>query len=210
MTATVHLIDDDRAVREALARLLGAAGYQVCSYAAAANYLVSSPERGPGCLLLDMQLPDVNGLELQAALVRHPAHLRPIVFISGAPDIRATVQAMRGGAIQFLMKPLDGEQLLAAVKDAIETDVVLRERDLRTGQVRAAVASLNARERKVLELIVAGRLHKQIANELGVSERTVKADRAKIMRAVGVRTLPDLMKQLLAADSMPLAGVAKH
>jgi FixJ family two-component response regulator len=198
--ATVHLIDDDASLRTALARLLSAAGYEVRSYAAAGDYLVPDPDDEPGCLLLDLLLPGTSGLELQAALRRHPAYERPIVFLSGAADVPASVQAMRAGAREFLTKPVDGDRLLAAIKDAVEYDNVLRAQRKRVRLARAQIESLNEREHKVLNGIVAGKLNKQIAADLRVCERTVKGDRASIMRHLGVRTLLDLLKRVIEAN----------
>ena len=197
--ATVHLIDDDASLRAALGRLLSAAGYEVRSYAAAGDYLVPDPDDEPGCLLLDLLLPGTSGLELQAALRRHPDYERPIVFLSGAADVPAIVQAMRAGAREFLTKPVDGDTLLAAIKDAIEYDSVLRAQRRRVRLARAQVEALNEREHKVLDGIVAGKMNKQIAADLGVCERTVKGDRASIMRQLGVRTLLDLLKRVIEA-----------
>jgi len=198
--ATVHLIDDDPSLRVALGRLLSAAGYEVRSYAAAGDYLVPDPDDEPGCLLLDLLLPGTSGLELQAALRRHPAYERPIVFLSGAADVTASVKAMRAGAREFLTKPVDGDILLAAIKDAVEYDNVLRAQRKRIRLAREQIGSLDDRERKVLDGIVAGKMNKQIAADLGVCERTVKGDRAHIMRQLGVRGLLDLLKRVIEAN----------
>ncbi|WKB55750.1 response regulator transcription factor [Eleftheria terrae] len=202
--AIVHVIDDDAPLRNALERLLSAAGYEVRTYLAAGDYLVAPPPLArPACLLLDLQLPGVSGLELQAALSRHPGHDHPVVFISGTADVRSSVQAMRAGASHFLTKPIDGDRLLAAIKDAVELDMTLHERHAREHQLQQALRSLTPRERQVLDGVCAGRLHKQMAAELGVSERTIKSDRARIMRALGVTALPDLMKLLVAPRPRP-------
>lgn len=197
---TVHLIDDDASLRVALGRLLSAAGYEVRSYAAAGDYLVPDPDDEPGCLLLDLLLPGTSGLELQAALRRHPAYERPIVFLSGAADVPASVQAMRAGAREFLTKPVDGDTLLAAIKDAVEYDSALRAQRKRVRLAREQIESLSERERTVLDGVVSGKLNKQIATDLGVCERTVKGDRASIMRRLGVRTLLDLLKRVIEAN----------
>jgi FixJ family two-component response regulator len=200
--ATVHLIDDDEAVRAALGRLLASAGYRVRTYAAAGDYLVPAPDDEPGCLLLDLQLPGTNGLEFQAALRRHPAYERPIIFLSGSADVRSSVQAMRAGAREFLTKPVQREVLLAAVEDAVGHDAELRETRAHAQSTRAHIESLGQRERRVLEGILAGKRHKQTAAELGVSERTIKSDRARVMERLGVQNLPELLK-LLAQVQAP-------
>jgi FixJ family two-component response regulator len=198
----VHLIDDDAALRRALVRLLAAAGHQVHDHASAADYLQHEPGEGPGCLLLDLQMPGIDGLELQAALARHPAHRRPIIFLSGTADVRASVCAMQAGAREFLTKPVDAELLLGAVDEAIAADAGAREHAARAGATQRRIESLGARQRRVLEGIVAGRLYKQLAAEFGVSERTIKVDRATVMQRLGVRTLPALLKMLMEADRL--------
>jgi FixJ family two-component response regulator len=198
--ATVHLIDDDAALRATLARLLGAAGLVVHGYATADDYLDIDPDDEPGCLVIDMHLPGIDGLQLQAALRHRPDHERPIIFISDNPDVRSSVQALRAGAFELLTKPLDGDMLLAAVNEAVTRDATLRERRARARRARADLESLRARERKVLDGILDGRLHKQLAAEIGVSERTIKVDRARVMERLGVRNLAALVKLLIEAN----------
>ena len=193
MMATVHLIDDDQGMRTAIGRLLGAAGY--------GDYLLPAAGDEPGCLLLDLNLPGASGLDLQAALRRHPAYQRPIIFMSGTTDIAASVRAMHAGARDFLTKPVERSVLLAAVEDAVACDARQRESRARSQFVRKRLESLSDREHKVLKGIAAGTLHKKIAADLGISERTVKADRGRIMERLGVRTLPDLLKLLLETHS---------
>lgn len=198
--ATVHLIDDDEGMRIALGRVLGAAGYQVRAYATAGDYLLPDPGSEPGCLLLDFHLPGASGLDLQAALHRHPAYERPIIFMSGTADIHTSVQAMHGGARDFLLKPIGRDVLLAAVKDAVACDTERREARAHAQEARERIAALSGREQKVLAGIAAGQLHRDIAARLDVSERTIKADRARIMLRLEVRTLPGLLKLLLDAS----------
>lgn len=201
MTGTIHIIDDDASVRSALQRVLASAGYETRCYAAAGDYLLPPPDASPGCLLLDVQLPGFSGLDLQEALPRHPGYEHPIVFLSGAgDDIRASVLAMRAGAREFLTKPVDHDVLIAAVEDAVRYDIHMRAVRHETEQARSRIAALGQREHLVLEGIAAGRLHKQLAADLGVSERTIKADRARIMRTLGVDTLPALLKTLRHAQ----------
>jgi len=198
--ATVHLIDDDDALRAALARLIGAAGFVVRGHAAANDYLVLDPDDEPGCLVIDMDLPGISGLQLQAALRQRPDHERPIIFISDNPDVPSSVQALRAGAIELLTKPLNGDVLLAAVREAVVRDATLRERRARALRARADLESLCARQRKVLDGILDGRLHKQLAAEIGVSERTIKVERARVMERLGVRNLAGLVKLLIEAN----------
>ena len=205
MNGTIHIIDDDASVRGALQRVLASAGYTTRCYAAAGDYLLPAADETPGCLLLDVQLPGFSGLDLQEALPRHAGYEHPIVFLSGADDIRASVRAMRGGAREFLTKPVDHDVLLAAVEDAIAHDIRMRTIRRETEMARARIATLGLREHLVLEGIAAGRLHKQLAADLGVSERTIKADRARIMRALAVDTLPALLKTLRHAQERPVS-----
>jgi FixJ family two-component response regulator len=197
---TVHLIDDDAALRAALARLLGAAGFVVRGHASADDYLGLDPDDEPGCLVIDMHLPGTSGLQLQAALRQRQHHERPIIFISDNPDVASSVQALRAGAFELLTKPLVGDVLLAAVNEAVARDAALRERHARALRARADLESLCARERRVLDGILDGRLHKQLAAEIGVSERTIKVDRARVMERLGVRNLADLVKLLIEAN----------
>jgi FixJ family two-component response regulator len=205
MTGTIHIIDDDASVRAALQRVLSSAGYTTRCYAAAGDYLLPAPDPQPGCLLLDLQLPGFSGLDLQDALPRHPGYEHPIVFLSGADDVRASVRAMRGGAREFLTKPVDFDVLVAAVEDAIQHDIRQRTRRREAEEARARLAALGQREHLVLEGIAAGRLHKQLAADLGVSERTIKADRARIMRTLGVDTLPGLLIAMRSASERALS-----
>jgi FixJ family two-component response regulator len=200
MDGTIHIIDDDASVRAALQRVLQASGYRTRCYAAAGDYLLPPPDDSPGCLLLDVQLPGFSGLDLQEALPRHPGYERPVVFLSGADDIRASVRAMRAGAREFLTKPVDHDVLIAAVEDAIAHDIQMRALRHASEQARSRLAALGRREHLVLEGIAAGRLHKQLAADHGVSERPIKADRARIMRTLGVDTLPALLVTLRHAQ----------
>jgi len=197
--ATVHLINSDAGARASLQRTLAGAGYRVITYAAAGDYLVPAPHEEPGCLLLDVQFPGASGLDLQSALQRYPAYRRPMVFIGGSADVPASVRAMRGGAREFLTTPVAREVLLAAVEDAIAHDLKERAAQREAESARDRLVALRWRERQVLEGIAAGRGHKQLAQELGVSERTIKADRARVMHQLGVTTLAGLFKALKAA-----------
>jgi FixJ family two-component response regulator len=208
--AIVHLIDDDAALRTACARLLSAAGFQVRTYAAAGDYLLPEPTDEPGCLLLDLHMPGFGGLALQAALQRHPAYARPIVFMSGSADIKSSVSAMRGGACEFLLKPFDEDVLIAAVSQAVGQDAAVREQRARTESARQRLDALGDRQRRVLDGIVQGRLHKQLAAEIGVSERTIKIDRARVMSGLGVRTLPALMQLLAEAGDATASNAPAH
>ncbi len=194
MTGTVHVVESDSEFRATVQRLLVDAGWRVRTYAAAGDYLVPPPDDDAGCLLLDPHLPGISGLDLQDALERHPEYQHPIVFLSGSADVADSVRAMRAGAREFLVKPVARDVLLCAVSDAVAHDVCQRANRLETSRAHALLASLRTRERRVLAGIAGGLLHKQLAAELAVSERTIKAERARIMRRLGVRTLPALLQ----------------
>lgn len=189
----VHIVDDDAGMRLALSRLLAAAGYSTRSYGSAGEYLIAEPDPRPGCLLLDLHLPGPNGLELQEALQRQGRSL-PVVFLSGRGDIASSVRALKAGASDFLTKPVRGEVLIAAVQAALAADAPQRaERERRQG-LALRYAALNERERAVLRQVVQGRLTRQIADALGLSERTVKACRAEVMAKLGAGSLPELVR----------------
>jgi len=200
--AAVHLIDPDAQVRADVGRLLGLAGYEVRMYAAPGDYLIPEPDAGAGVLLMNLRLPELSGIEFAAALEHHPRYQHPIIFIAEEMDVSSSVRAMHAGARDLLTKPLDGSQLLAAVDDAVACDA--RERELRAQSqlVRARVESLSHRERMVLRGIVAGTRCQRIAADLGVSERTVKGDRAAVMKRLGVRSIAGLFKLLFAVEGL--------
>jgi FixJ family two-component response regulator len=187
----VHLIDDDPRVLTALSRLLSSAGYVVEAYPDAESFLAGHKPDVPGCAVVDLSLPGKDGFEVQSAL---EACGRPVLFLSGHGDIPASVRAMKAGALDFLVKPVDADTLLAAVGQAAEVDQAKRRslRDRRAFEER--FARLTPRERQVLGQVVAGRLNKQIAGDLGTVEKTIKVHRARMMVKMGVRTLADLVR----------------
>jgi len=186
----IHVVDDDPAMRTALRRLLSQAGYAVKEYASAGEFLVADPVAPPACLLLDLELPGPGGLDLQRALQRLGREM-PIVFISAHSDIARTVMAIKGGAFDFLLKPIDAQTLFAALDNALASAAVTPSPAESLQPVDAS--DLNAREQVVLRGIVAGRLNKQIAAELALSERTVKSCRAGLMRKLHARSFADLV-----------------
>lgn len=201
---TVFVIDDDASVRKSLTRLLGSAGYRTEAFASAREFLQRGASRGPGCLVLDLQLPDMNGLELQKALAQ-AAHSLPIIFISGHGDIPLSVRAMRGGAIDFLPKPFAVADLLRAISEALERS----RRDMKVQRENAAIherlARLTPREHEVMCGVVAGKLNKQIAAELGVGEQTVKVHRGRVMEKMAVRSVADLVRLVERCGAMSVA-----
>jgi FixJ family two-component response regulator len=180
----VHLVDDDESLRAALGGLLCAAGYDVRAYASAGDFLLDDAAGATGCLLLDLKLQGPSGFDLQDALARRGCRI-PIVFMSAHGDIPASVRAMRAGAVDFLTKPVEREPLLAAIRVALARDAAQSATADRLAELRARYARLTDRERVVLEGVVAGKLNKQIADGIGVAERTVKTHRASMMAKLG-------------------------
>lgn len=178
--AVIHVIDDDESLRAALQRQLAAAGYRVRGYASAGEFLLEPPSDTPGCLLLDLAMPGPSGLDLQRALDRHDVRL-PVVFLTGHGDLATGVQAMKAGAVDFLTKPVERDTLLAAIAQALRADAARRASHSADAELRARFAALTPREHEVFDLVVAGLLNKQIAAQLGIGERTVKAQRAQVM-----------------------------
>ncbi|HEY0064690.1 MAG TPA: response regulator [Telluria sp.] len=189
---TIHIVDDDDALRSALARLLGAAGYAVAAHASAASFLAAPPAPGPGAILLDVHMPGLSGLQLQDYLVgmHHPL---PIVFLSGGADIAMSVRAIKAGAEDFLAKPVASEQLFEAVERAVARcrGAAQGMADLQAMQARMQL--LTPREQQVFALVVQGLLNKQIADKLGNTERTVKEHRRSVMEKMQVDSLAELV-----------------
>ena len=188
----VLIVDDDARVREALSELLEAHGLRVAAYASAGDYARAAPPAGPACLLLDVELPDINGLDLQSQLAGgdHP----PIVFITGHGDIPSSVRAIKHGAVDFLTKPFGEDALLAAVDAALAQDDRLRAERADLSALRGRYAQLTPREREVLPLIVSGLMNKQAAAELGLSEVTLQVHRRNVLRKMGAQSLADLVR----------------
>lgn len=189
----VAIVDDDASVRQALARLLRTAGHDVDVFDCASEFLRQADLDALGCLVLDVRLPDLDGLELQGVL-DGLQHAPPIVFLTGHGDIPMTVRAMRQGAVDFLTKPCHAEELLGAVGRALDADAERRSRQRSSAAARARLASLTRREKDVLGGVAAGLLNKQIAAELAICEKTVKVHRAHVMEKMGVRSVADLVR----------------
>jgi FixJ family two-component response regulator len=208
--ATVFVVDDEPGVRKALSRLLSAAGFAVRTFESPQTFLEKHDPSTPGCLVLDIAMPGLNGLELQAALAESGCE-RSIIFLTGHGDIPMSVQAIKAGAIDFLTKPVDDEALLAAVRTAMERDRLARRERGELQIIRTRLATLTPREREVLEHVVAGQLNKQIAADLGIGEKTVKVHRGRVMEKMGVELLADLVRVALRAgilDQSPMGPPA--
>lgn len=194
MRSEVFVVDDDASVRTALQRLLGSAGYSVRTFDSAEAFLAARAQLGPGCLVLDLRLPDVDGLELDDRLRQSGGPVIPVIFITGFADIPTSVQAIKGGAVDFLPKPVTDEVLLRAVDAALAQEEHLRAERMEVHELRARFQSLTPREAEVMRLVVAGRLNKQIARELGISEKTVKVHRGRVMTKMAVRRVAQLTR----------------
>jgi FixJ family two-component response regulator len=190
--SVIYLIDDDEDFRNAVALVLRTAGYEVRTFASAGDFLLTTPEDGPGCILLDIKMPGPSGLELQKALASQPDRL-PIIFLTGFGDIPSSITAMKEGAFDFLTKPVEKGTLLTAVSKALVRDIQNRVIRERLRPLRSSYQSLTNRERQVFARVVAGRRNKQIAAELGTTERTVKAHRARVMDKMKVGSFAELV-----------------
>ena len=198
----VFVVDDDRSVRTSLATLLAAEDYAVESFASAAEYLARVPHRGPTCVVLDVQLPELDGLALQKQLTEE-GRMEQIVFITGHGDIPMGIGAMKRGAVDFLPKPFSDEELLSAVAKALARSAEHQRQLGDVAESRARLAKLTPREFEVLRLVIAGLLNKQIAAELGITLRTIKTHRARVMQKMGVVSVAELVRLAQKAGVVP-------
>jgi FixJ family two-component response regulator len=191
-TPVVFVVDDDVSVREALEALIGVAGWKVEVFASARDFLAHRRVDAPSCLVLDLALPDLNGLDLQKRVAAERPDM-PIIFITGHGDVSTSVQAMKTGAVEFLTKPFSDDVLLDAIREAIERSRAALQQETELKMLRARHASLSRREQEVMALVVAGLLNKQVAYELGISEITVKAHRGSVTRKMGAPSFAALV-----------------
>ncbi len=190
---TVFIVDDDSAVLRALSRLLRAAAYQTQTFSSSREFLAKHEPSVPGCAIFDVALPDLDGLELQRSLSVGGVD-RPIIFITGKGDIPTSVRAMKAGAVDFLTKPVSAYDLLVAIARARQVEAQARQTRSERALIEARLARLTLREREVLTHVVAGKLNKQIAGDLGTVEKTIKVHRGRMMHKLGVRTVQDLVR----------------
>ena len=202
----VFVIDDDASLRESLSSLLRSIGLHVELFESAAQFLKSKPPDVPSCLVLDVRLPGLSGLDFQAELIKNDVHV-PIIFITGHGDIPMSVRAMKAGAIEFLTKPLREQDLLDAVQAGLDRDRARRESDKTVTELRSKYDSLTGREQEVIGYVASGLMNKQIAGEIGISEITVKVHRGRMMRKMGASSLAELVNM---AARLGLATAGKR
>ena len=200
-TPIVFIVDDDISVRESLEALVRSAGWRAETFASAKDFLARPRVFAPSCLVLDVQLPELSGLDLQQRVLDRTD--MPIIFITGYGDVPTTVQAMKAGAFEFLTKPYSSEVVLAAVENAIERSRAALGRQAKVMSIQDHYASLSRRERQVMALVVSGRLNKQVGGELGISEITVKAHRGNVMRKMKAESVADLVRMAASLEIAP-------
>ncbi|MBX9647978.1 MAG: response regulator [Xanthobacteraceae bacterium] len=200
--ATIFLVDDDAGVLRAISRLLRARGYDTLTFTSSREFLEAHDRSIPGCAVLDVSMPDFDGLELQQALTA-VGNQRPVIFLTGAGDIPTSVRAMKAGAIDFLTKPVSEDALLAAIAHAVQVDTENRQVSSEVDSINARFARLTPREQEVMTHVIAGRLNKQIAGHLGTVEKTIKVHRGRVMEKMAVRSVADLVRLAEKAGISP-------
>jgi FixJ family two-component response regulator len=193
LAPTVFIVDDDASVVKALARLLRSAGLNTATFASPQEFIDHHDQKAPGCLVLDVEMPRMNGLELQRALIDQGNEL-PVIFLTGNGDIPMSVRAIKQGAVDFLTKPVNDNDLIAAIHDAIEKDRIARQTRAKLSELQQRLATLTPREREVMSHVVSGKLNRQIAADLGTVEKTIKVHRAHLMAKLKVRSVAELVK----------------
>ena len=203
-TAMVFVIDDDASVRKSLRRLLDAASYKVELFTSASGFLSRSAHDGPSCVVVDVRMPELNGIDFQKALIEGGRE-EQLVFITGHGDIPMCAQAMKAGAVDFLAKPFKPKQLLESIERALSRSAEQRRRASEKNRARDLLQRLTAREYEVMQLVATGLLNKQVGGELGMAEKTVKTHRAHVMQKLGITSVAELMVVLQKAEVPPVA-----
>ena len=196
---TIHVVDDDEAMRDSMTWLLEGEGYKVACYDSAASFLAARNDRMRGCIVLDVRMPEMSGLELHEKLETLGSRL-PIIFVTGHGDVPMAVSALQRGACDFIEKPFNNEDLLSRVQRALELESHLAARKQRNSAIAHRIEQLTQRDREVMPLVVAGKLNKQVADELNISMKTVEAHRARVMEKMGARTLAELVKAVMSVN----------
>jgi FixJ family two-component response regulator len=208
-TPVVFIVDDDEAVRRGLARLVRSVGLDAETYASPRELLAQPRRNASGCIVLDLRMPDLDGLQAQEALTQ-AGYTMPVVFLTGHADVASSVTAMKAGAIDFLIKPVDHGALLSAIQHAVDRDVAARSERDKAGAVRERFALLTPREREVCDLVVSGLRNKQIADRLGTAEKTVKIHRGQVMQKLRVRSVVELVRMVDRFERRTAAGRASR
>ncbi|HEX2167406.1 MAG TPA: response regulator [Longimicrobiales bacterium] len=201
-TATVLVVDDDARVRIALERLIGSAGYEVQTFGSATELLDAWHDPGPACVLLDVRLPDLDGLELHRRLQKLGVYL-PVIFMTGYADIPTSVRAMKAGAFDFLTKPVETGVLMRTIRDALEEEARARSERVEVEELARRYSSLTRRETQIMQLVLDGMLNKEIARALGISEKTVKVHRSRVMSKMGARRVANLVHYAMLLGDAP-------
>ena len=199
---TVFIIDDDPSARRGLTRLVRAAGRKAESFASARDFLASGKQEGPGCIILDVRMPDMTGPELQEELGNVGSSM-PIIFLSGHGDVPTAAMVLKKGAVDFLTKPVDRDQLLGAIKTSLARGAENRAQEAETGAIKEQIGTLTSREHEVMTYVITGMLNKQIAAQLGIAEDTVKIHRGRVMQKLGVLSVADLVRLCQKAGIAP-------
>ena len=200
--AVVYIVEDDASFRKSVERLIRTVGYKVETFGSANEFLTNADIRYPGCLLLDVRLPDSDGLSLQQTL-KEKCSILPIVFMTGHGSLPMGIKAMKDGAVDFLVKPFNPEELLTAVREALDRNVNDAEDELEKDRINTLIKTLTPREKEVLRYVIAGKQNKQTAFELGTCEKTIKVHRSRIMRKTRVSSLAELVRLAQKADILP-------
>jgi two-component system response regulator FixJ len=200
--AVIYIVEDDASFRKSVERLVRASGFEAASFESADSFLAQPYIRRPACLLLDVQLPGIDGLDLQQKLIERGSSL-PIIFMTGHGSIQMSVHAMKKGAMDFLPKPFEAQDLRSAILKALERDIQNNEKEIEVSKIKALVDTLTPREMEVLRWIITGRLNKQIAYALGTTEKTIKVHRSRVMQKTGVTSVAELVRLAEKADISP-------